>query len=214
MSKAFREALHFFLWFISVNFLLGAQAGFHGVELDKDLDDTLDFLKNAGFACGAQSYCYFTSACGAVKKMRYALQCMRRSKAGALHLFGLCCTSFCVPLHDCIYLNFAVVLATKFHLLSCSEVSRNPPKIHALSAGQYGVRFRGDRKPFSCPLCPHALLQFELWMSLATWLDCVSSSKVGCNFLQLAHFPNQDLGRSVCCRYICSYAQKTCPLLQ
>lgn len=68
MSKAFREALHFFLWFISVNFLLGAQAGFHGVELDKDLHDTLDFLKNAGFACGAQSYCYFTSACGAVKK--------------------------------------------------------------------------------------------------------------------------------------------------
>ena len=117
-----------------------------------------------------------------------------------------------------IYFDFAVVRATKFHLLSCSEVKRNPPKIPSLSAGQYRVQFREDRKPFSCPLCPHALLKFELWVSCATrtatWLDCVSSSKVGWYFLKLAHFPNQDLGRSLCCRYMCSYAQKTCSLLQ
>ena len=55
-----------------------------------------------------------------------------------------------------------------FDLLSCSEVCRNSPKIYSLSAGQYGVRFRDDRKPFSCPLCPHDLLQFELRMSCAT----------------------------------------------
>ena len=59
MSNAFREAL----LFCSVVYIYicqfssrGVQAGFHGVELDKDLHHTLDFLKHAGFACGAQSY--------------------------------------------------------------------------------------------------------------------------------------------------------------
>ncbi len=58
MSKAFREALFFVLWFIYIYisiFFGGAQAGYHGVELDKDLHHTMDFMKHGGFACGAQS---------------------------------------------------------------------------------------------------------------------------------------------------------------
>ena len=80
------------------------EANYCGVELDKLLEGgpkAFDFLTEGGLrpALTDPATCQVcTMHLKYYHMLRLCMQTVRRSKPGALHLIGLCCTSFCVPI--------------------------------------------------------------------------------------------------------------------
>ena len=73
-----------------------SKAGFKGEAFDLKMDTSFDILAAAGFAPGSQELKDLVLSCWKFC-LRLALQAIRRSKPGAIHVMALACNSFCLP---------------------------------------------------------------------------------------------------------------------